>query len=123
MNTTNSTQEMVTGLFNAMNTQDFSNLENQVTENVAFDFPGAGYIEGAKRVIIFLKALLRKYKTLTFTINDILIDDDKACAIWVNEGEHISGHKYTNSGVTLIHFTNNKISFISDYFKDTSFVK
>lgn len=30
---------------------------------------------------------------------------------------------FSNSGVTLFHFTRGKISFISDYFKDTSFVE
>ena len=116
-------QELITALFKAMNTRDFSILENQVTEDVAFDFPGAGRIEGAKRMFIFLKALLRKYKVLTFTVKEILTDNDAACAIWTNKGEHIEGHDYANSGVTLFHFEGDKISFLSDYFKDTSFVK
>ncbi|MBN1597711.1 MAG: nuclear transport factor 2 family protein [Bacteroidales bacterium] len=116
-------QELITALFKAMNTRDFSTVEKQVTEDVAFDFPGAGRIEGAKRVFIFLKALLRKYKTLVFTVHDVLIDYNAACAVWTNKGEHSEGHPYNNSGVTLFHFTDNKISFLSDYFKDTSFVK
>ena len=116
-------QELITALFKAINTRDFSTIENQVTEDVSFDFPGAGRIEGAKRVFIFLKALLRKYKMLSFTVNEVLIDNNAACAIWTNKGEHIEGHDYANNGVTLFHFTGDKISFLSDYFKDTSFVK
>ena len=116
-------QELITALFEAMNIRDFSTIENQVTEDVSFDFPGAGRIQGAKRMFIFLKALLRKYKMLSFTVNEVLIDNNAACAIWTNKGEHIEGHDYANSGVTLFHFIGDRISFLSDYFKDTSFVK
>jgi hypothetical protein len=116
-------QESIKALFKSMNIRDFSTIENQVTEDVVFDFPGAGRIEGARKVFIFLKALLRKYKTLLFTLNEVLIDNNAACAVWTNKGEHSEGYDYTNSGVTLFHFKGDKISFLSDYFKDTSFVK
>ena len=110
-------------VFNAMNTRDFTELEKNITEDVAFDFPGAGRIEGNRRVLIFLKALLRKYKHLTFTITEVIQESHRACAIWTNEGEHINGNAYANSGITLLYFSKDKISFISDYFKDTSFVE
>ncbi len=113
---------LTNGVFNAMNSRDFTELEKNVAENVAFDFPGAGRIEGSKRVILFLKALLRKYRVLTFIVSDVIIDGDKACAVWTNSGEHIDGKPYSNSGVTLIRFNDDKIVFLSDYFKDTSFV-
>ncbi len=124
MNEKMSFKEMAQSVFNAMNTRDFSVFENMITNNVVFDFPGAGRIEGNRKVIIFLKALLRKYSVLTFTINEIIIENNSACVIWTNEGKHVEGHSYSNRGITLIHYSNeNKIEFISDYFKDTSFVK
>jgi len=116
-------KDLITTLFDCMNTRDFSNLESKLEEDAAFDFPGAGLIEGARRIIIFLKALLRKYKTLTFTVHEIVKGEETACAIWTNKGEHTEGYTYSNSGITLFHFSGGKISFISDYFKDTSFVK
>jgi len=116
-------KELITTLFHCMNTRDFTNLEIRMTDDAVFDFPGAGRIEGAKRIIIFLKALLRKYKTLTFTVHEMITDKEASCAVWTNKGEHTEGHAYANSGVTLFHFSGGKISFISDYFKDTSFVK
>ena len=122
MNELNSIHKLANSVFDAMNTKDFSILESNVTEDVVFDFPGAGRVEGNKRVLIFLKALLRKYPTLTFTVSDVIIEDQKACAVWTNKGENSEGKPYSNSGMTLFHFTDNKISFISDYFKDTSFV-
>jgi ketosteroid isomerase-like protein len=116
-------QDVARSIFNAMNTRDFSEFENFVTEDVVFDFPGAGRIEGIKRTLIFLKALLRKYPKLAFTVSEIISDNQKACAVWTNEGEDTDGNLYSNSGITLLYFTGNRLRFISDYFKDTSFVK
>ena len=118
-----SLRQLTLTVFNAMNTRDFSDLEQNITDDVSFDFPGAGRIDGSKRVIIFLKALLRKYNRLTFQVSDIIEEKHKTCAVWTNDGEHISGKPYSNSGITLLYFTGDKISFISDYFKDTSFVE
>jgi len=122
MNTEHTYPELTLSVFNAMNSRDFSELEKNVTENVAFDFPGAGRIEGARRVILFLKALLRKYPKLHFTVSEVLVDKHKACAVWTNAGVSSDGGPYANSGITLLYFEGDKIRFISDYFKDTSFV-
>jgi len=122
MNKTSSMNEMAEAVFHAMNTRDFSGLEQFITEDVAFDFPGVGRTEGSRRTLLLLKSLLRKYPKLHFTVSDIISQEDRACAIWTNQGEDIKGNPYANSGVTLIYLTEGKISFISDYFKDTSFV-
>ena len=55
-----SNKQMAGLIFEAMNSRDFTKVENTLAEDVIFDFPGAGQIEGKKRVLIFLKALLRK---------------------------------------------------------------
>jgi steroid delta-isomerase-like uncharacterized protein len=117
------TGDMAASIFKAMNTRDFSEFEDTVSEDVVFDFPGAGRIEGYKRVAVFLKALLRKYQELKFTVSEVITDEDRACAVWTNEGKDIEGNTYSNSGMTLLHFSEGRIKFISDYFKDTSFVK
>lgn len=114
--------ELVTAVFKAMNSKDFTELEEKMTEDVSFDFPGSGLIEGKKRVILFMKALLRKYPVLEFSVIESIAEDAKACVIWTNRGRKITGEDYKNSGVTLLHFKENRISFISDYFKDTSFL-
>jgi len=116
-------RDMARIVFKAMNSRDLSELEEIIDEEIVFDFPGVGRIEGHRKVLIFLKTLLRKYPELTFTVSEIITDEQKACVVWTNEGEHIDGSPYKNRGVTLIHFSGNKITFISDYFKDTSFVK
>ncbi|MBN1184399.1 MAG: nuclear transport factor 2 family protein [Bacteroidales bacterium] len=109
-------------IFEAMNSREFSGLEGYMAEDMAFDFPGPGRIEGRRKVLIFLKALMRKYASLTFTVSDVIIEGDRACAVWTNEGTSVEGKPYKNSGMTLIHFKDGQITFLSDYFKDTSFV-
>lgn len=105
-----------------MNHRNYSDLENRLSEDAALDFPGAGRIEGRKRIISFVKALFRKFPRLEFSIKDIVVEDDRACIIWTNEGERVDGKPYNNRGVTFLQLSEGRIDFISDYFKDTSFV-
>lgn len=118
-------EEMAKRVFACMNSQDFESLKPDLSDSVVFDFPGLQSVEGPRRVVVFLNALMRKYKGLTFKISDIIIDeqDNKACVVWTNFGKHLTGEDYHNSGITLIKFWEDKISFLSDYFKDTSFIQ
>lgn len=114
-------KRIAVSVFEAMNTSEFSSFEKNASENIQFDFPGADRIEGVKRVILFFKVLLRKYNKLKFTVNEVIVGEQKACVVWTNQGEYKDGTNYKNSGITLFHFIDDKVSFISDYFKDTSF--
>jgi ketosteroid isomerase-like protein len=119
----NDFDKLIRLLFESMNSREFGAFEKVITEDVAFDFPGAGRTEGARRTLLLLKSLLRKYPVLIFTVNEIIVQENRACAIWVNEGKDSQGLPYNMSGVTLFHFSGDRISFISDYFKDTSFTE
>jgi ketosteroid isomerase-like protein len=114
-------KDLAKSVFEGLNKRDFTEMQKNISENLIFDFPGAGRIEGAKRVIIFLTALLRKYSVLTFTVSEVFAEGERACAIWTNIGESKDGKPYSNSGVTIFQFNESKISSMSDYFKDTSF--
>ncbi len=114
-------KEIIPLLFESMNCREFASFEQVINTDIVFDFPGAGRAEGDRRTLLLLKSLLRKYPELTFTLTDIIAEQDRACAVWTNEGMDLQGNSYRNSGVTLFHFTEGKISYISDYFKDTSF--
>ncbi|MBN2105940.1 MAG: nuclear transport factor 2 family protein [Deltaproteobacteria bacterium] len=46
--------------FDAMNKRDFTDLELHLAPDVAFDFPGAGAIDGSRRMLLFLKLLFRE---------------------------------------------------------------
>lgn len=110
-------------IFEAMNQREFSELEPLVSENIVFDFPGAGIITGKKKVLIFLKALLRKYPRLWFSVHEHIAEQDRVCVVWSNKGSNNSGIAYENRGVTIVRFENGLIAGISDYFKDTSFAR
>lgn len=107
--------------FNAMNDRDFTGLELHLAPEVTFDFPGAGVIEGSRRTLAFLKVLFRKYERLVFTVDDVLCEGDRSCVVWTNEGEAAGGRPYRNRGVTLMRLSQDRIVYLSDYFKDTSF--
>jgi ketosteroid isomerase-like protein len=104
-----------------MNARDFELFDQVITVDVAFDFPGVGKVEGRRRTVLVPKSILRKYPVLQFTISEIISEGDRACAVWTSRGESTNGIIYSNSGMTLLHFTGGKISFICDYFKDTPF--
>ena len=121
MKGTNQLQALTGVIFQAMNSRDFTRLEQYLEDRVIFDFPGADRAEGSRRTLLLLKSILRKYPELKFRVLEVIAEEGKACAVWTNEGVDIRGNPYRNSGITLMHFTGGKISFISDYFKDTSF--
>ncbi len=114
---------LVRGFFEAMNSREIEKMRDKVCEEVCLDFPGLKLVEGKRKVLVFINTLLRKYKKLNFEILEILVDGDRACAIWNNSGITLEDKDYTNNGLTYFRFTNDKIEFISDYFKDTSFTK
>jgi ketosteroid isomerase-like protein len=122
MNNNDLYKNIAVGVFEAMNTSDFSVFEKNADVNLSFDFPGADKVKGVKRVILFFKILLRKYNNLRFTVSEVIVENEKACVVWTNKGEEKDGGVYENSGITLFHFNNDKVQFISDFFKDTSFI-
>ena len=114
-------KELVALIFEAMNTRNFSNMEQYISDNIQLDFPGIDLAVGKKRVLLVLNIILRKYSELKFNVSDILLENNKAVAIWTNQGLARTGESYSNTGLTLVEFENEKIKFLSDYFKDTSF--
>jgi ketosteroid isomerase-like protein len=108
-------------VFEALNKRDFNELHPFLNEEIVLNFPGVGDISGTKRIVIFMKTLLRKYPELHFNIQEVISEGDSAVAVWTNSGKKISGEDYSNSGNTLFHFIEGRISLISDYFKDTTF--
>jgi len=109
-------------IFEALNTKNISLLEPFLAEDVCFDFPGTAQVVGKKRVLIFLKVLLRKFPDIVFDVQDVITGLDAACVVWTNRARLTTDQPYRNSGVTLVRCCNHRITFISDYFKDTSFV-
>ena len=80
MNEDSHHKKLAIELFQAMNTGNFSQFQDQLSEEVTFDFPGVEMLEGKKKVLLFLRVLLRKYKELKFTVTDIVEADNKLVA-------------------------------------------
>ena len=113
--------DIVKQIFQAMNSRDFGLLDPFMEDDVVFEFPGVDPAKGKKKVLLLMNVILRKYSELAFDLKDILVDKEKAIAVWTNHGISKAGKPYSNSGITLVEFRENKIVFLSDYFKDTSF--
>ena len=122
MDSTDNKSKLAKIVFEAMNARDLSIAEPFLEEDVTFYFPGSGRMTGAKKVSLFIKVLLRKFPELSFTIQEVILAEERACTVWTNKGKHQDGSPYENSGMTLFHFNDGKIAFMSDYFKDTSFI-
>ncbi|MBN2663799.1 MAG: nuclear transport factor 2 family protein [Bacteroidales bacterium] len=116
-------KQISTLVFDALNSRDFSKIIDHFSEDIIFDFPGVGEIKSSKKVLIFLKALLRKYSSLKFTLTDFIEENKNICIIWTNEGIKNDGFEYKNRGVSIFKFDDYKIVYLSDYFKDTSFTQ
>ncbi len=118
-----SNRDLAELVVSSMDKRDFTLYEKHVAEDAVLDFPGSGTIRGCRRIIVFLKAMLRKYPELKFTIENIIADEGWAAVVWSNRGKFKNGEPYSNHGVTLVKSSAGKIVLISDYFKDTSFLK
>jgi ketosteroid isomerase-like protein len=109
-------------IFSALNHRELMQLNDYLDENATFDFPGTKLIKGRKKIFAFFKILFRKYPRLTFTIQETIADGENVCILWTNEGITRNNTPYANQGVTYVHISDRKIHFISDYFKNTSFI-
>jgi len=116
-----SNRRLAQAFMDALNKRDYSEFQKRITEGAALDFPGPGRIESQNKIISFIKALFRKFPKLEFTIHDVIVEKDRACIVWTNVGERNDGEPYDNSGITYMQMSDGKITFISDYFKNTSF--
>ena len=115
-------KEIAVGIYGAINNRDFTEFKSYIDDQIVFDFPGTEQMQGAKKVTLFFQILFRKYKSLQFDVKDVITENNKVCVMWENRGEESDGTLYNNSGLTWFIFENGKISLMSDYFKDTSFI-
>ncbi len=110
--------------FQILNERNYVEIENNLSENVGLDFPYKPVIQGRERVMIFLKALHRRYEYLLFDVKHVFNEANDICVIWENYGKTVSGEMYSNRGLTYIRLdAEAKVEFLSDYFKNTVFPK
>jgi ketosteroid isomerase-like protein len=109
----------VQSFFDLVNERNLDKLESLLSHNAEFFFPKTQPLIGKKRIIKFLSLLFRQYPELTFTIQRIIIQENQAAVLWTNRGRNRKNQTYENEGVTILEAEKEKITFISDFFKDT----
>ena len=111
----------IVDLFEIINRRDLERFNDLLTEEAEFYFPKTQPLLGRNRIIRFFKILFRQYPKLTFEVQGEIVQGQRAAVHWTNQGVHKSGKPYKNEGVTILELEGNKIRYISDFFKDTSF--
>lgn len=117
-----SPKEAIRIVFNALNTRNLDRLHEILDAEAVFYFPGTNPLHGPQRIETFLKILFRRFPRLDFTTGRLIADETCAAEEWTNQGEGRTGAPYSNAGVTVVELKNGRIIYMSDTFKDTSFV-
>jgi len=112
-------EAMIIRFFEKMSDKDLRALESALAEDAVFRFPKTEDLRGRERILKFFRLLFRSYPELRFEVRSILVDGDRAAARWTNRGRTRKGEPYANEGVTWMEWRDGKLSFISDFFKNT----
>ena len=116
-------EELAVALFHAMNARDPAAFAAHLCGDAVFHFPGTKPIEGAARIERFLKILFFKFPALAFEVGRVIADERRAAVEWTNRGTSRDGAPYQNAGVTVIELgKEGRVAYLSDTFKDTSFI-
>ena len=109
----------ITTFFDVFNKRDMDRMADLLDEDAEFYFPKTQPLIGKDRILKFLNILFRQYPELTFDIQRIICEGSKAAVHWTNKGRSRKNEPYQNEGATILEMADDKITFISDFFKDT----
>jgi uncharacterized protein (TIGR02246 family) len=113
------TEQTITHFFELLTTRNLEQMATLLSEDARLHFPKTQPLIGRDRILKFFQVLFRQYPELSFEVQRIIIQGDRAAAHWVNRGVSRKKEPYANEGVTLFEFHGAKIRFLSDFFKDT----
>ncbi len=105
--------------FQVLNERDLDKADNLLDSRTEFFFPKTQPIIGKDRILKFLKIFFRQYPELVFTVLRVIHHGDQAAVHWTNRGINRRKEPYENEGVTIMEIKEGKISYISDFFKNT----
>lgn len=114
-----SDKQLIYRFFDVFNHRDPKEMGDLLNPDAELYFPKTQPLLGRKRIFKFLNILFRQYPELTFTIQRVILQGDQAAVHWTNQGKNRRQEPYQNEGVTMLEIQDGKISFISDFFKDT----
>lgn len=108
-----------TEFFEAVNNRNLDQMGDLLTEEAVFYFPKTQPLLGKDRIQRFFKILFRQYPELSFEVKMKIIEGKRSAVHWTNKGVSRKDEPYENEGITILEEDGEKISFISDFFKDT----
>ena len=112
-------EHTVTTFFEVFNARDMDRMAELLHEDAEFYFPKTQPLIARERILKFLHILFRQYPELTFEIQRTVCEGSKAAVHWTNKGRSRKNEPYQNEGATFLEIADDKIIFISDFFKDT----
>jgi ketosteroid isomerase-like protein len=112
-------EETVARFFELLNERNLEQLGESLAENAEFYFPKTQPLIGKERILRFFNILFRQYPVLTFRVRRTVIQGTWAAIHWTNQGRSRKDLPYENEGVTLLELEEDRIRWISDFFKDT----
>ena len=114
-----SEQQMILKFFEVFNSRNMEAMGDLLDLEAEFYFPKTQPLIGKDRILKFLKLLFRQYPELSFTVVRVICQENQAAVHWTNHGINRRKEPYENEGATILEFKEGKISYISDFFKDT----
>jgi ketosteroid isomerase-like protein len=112
-------EKIISDFFTCFNSRDLDRMRPMLAENAEFYFPKTQPLLGLDRILKFLHLLFRQYPKLVFTVHRTIVQENRGAVHWTNQGKNRRGEPYENEGMTLLEFEDEKIRYISDFFKDT----
>lgn len=105
--------------FALINKRDLDAFEGILDDGATFYFPKTQPLLGKNRIRRFFQILFRQYPELEFQVLKTIIQDSWVAVHWKNRGKNRQDEPYENEGVTLLETAGGKVTYISDFFKDT----
>ena len=114
-----SERQAILKFFEVFNSRDLEAMGVLLHTEAEFYFPKTRPLIGKDRILKFLKLLFRQYPELSFTVVRVICQKNQAAVHWTNRGMNRRKAPYENEGATILEFKDGKISWISDFFKNT----
>jgi len=117
-----SDEQLIYRFFDVFRHRDPKLMNELLNPGAELYFPKTQPLLGRKRIFKFLNILFRQFPELIFTIQRTILQGNHAAVHWTNQGIDRRREPYQNEGVTILEIQDGKISFISDFFKDTEII-
>jgi ketosteroid isomerase-like protein len=105
--------------FDMFNRRELDKMAMLLDSHSELHFPKTRALVGEARILKFISILFKQYPQLQFEIQDIICQGNRAAVHWKNRGRNRKGEPYYNEGVSWMIFKDNRIQWMSDFFKDT----